>query len=221
MPLLAQQDARSSYAPPRILLVDDDRDFLEGLTDWLVSFDYQVWVATDGQQAMAVLRRVKVNLVVTDLKMPKINGLDLLGLIKGLDPTIEVIFLSGQGSMDDAIQALREGRAFDFLKKPLEDPRQLNIVVEKALSRQQRPALEEPGLRAPLADPALRRLSARERDILDGILMGWQHRQIADELGLTEKTVRNYLSVIYEKLGVSNLPQAILYCFKRGFLPNR
>lgn len=219
MPFFAAQEARMPYASPRILLVDDDRDFLEGLTEWLESFDYQVWVATDGHGAMALLRREKVDVVVTDLKMPKLNGLDLLGLVKGLDPRIEVIFLTGQGSMDDAILALREGRAFDFLKKPLEDPQQLNLAIEKALSRQLRLPDEAREAAADLVDPALQRLSPRERDILVRILKGLQHRQIGEELGLTEKTVRNYLSVIYEKLGVSNLPQTILYCLKHGLLP--
>lgn len=202
----------------RILLVDDDGDLLEALSAWLESFDYDVSTAANGQEAISLLRRLPVDVVVTDLKMPKINGLDLLGLIKDLDPGIEVLFLTGQGSMDDAILALREGKAFDFLKKPLEDPLQLNMAIERALSRKHRLAQDAaPSAQVP-QDPRIRKLTEREREILALILQGRQHREIADQIGLTEKTVRNYLGVVYEKLGVPNLPQAILYCLKNGFL---
>lgn len=203
---------------PRILVVDDDPDLLEGLATWLESFEFEVHTAIDGHEAISLLRRQQVDVVVTDLKMPRLGGLQLLELIKDLDPTLEVIFLSGQGTMEDAIQALREGQAFDFLKKPLEDLQLLNLAIERALTRKHRLAVEALAPVEPrtFEDERLGRLSEREREILQLILQGLQHKEIADRIGLSEKTVRNYLSLMYEKLEVANLPQAILYCLRTG-----
>lgn len=83
---------------------------------------YEPTVAESGFDAIALARQERFEVVVTDLRMPGMSGLQLLAIFKELDPTIELIFLTGQGTMQDAITALREGRAFDFLQKPLWEP---------------------------------------------------------------------------------------------------
>jgi DNA-binding NarL/FixJ family response regulator len=209
----------ATLAKTRVLVVDDEVDLLENLKEWLSSSGYETLAATDGREALALARQYPVEVVITDLRMPSISGHELAEMLKDLDPRVEIIYLSGQGTMDDAIRALREGKAFDFLQKPLKDLRQLNVIIEKALVRRHRseaPRRAEAG-EPPAAPPsgmvtmqASSLLNIREREILALLIQGFDNRSIAERVALSEKTVRNHLSVIYEKLGVANRTQAAL-----------
>lgn len=198
---------------PRVLVVDDQRSLLEILQRWLSRGGYEVHVAADGVEALAKARDHRFDVVVTDLKMPGINGLQLMSLFKDLDPTVEVIFLTGQGTMQDAIEALREGRAFDFLQKPLRDLHELNLAIDKALLRRRK--FEPPAPLRP-SNQRLESLNAREREILSLLTRGLDNRAIAGHMALSEKTIRNYLTRIYEKLGVTSRTQALVACQEHG-----
>ncbi|MBI5406207.1 MAG: response regulator [Nitrospirae bacterium] len=118
-----------------ILVVDDDEDILELIERHLSNKGYEVVTAYDGEQALPLLEKVKFDLVITDLKMPKIDGMEVLRRVKEKDPHIEVVILTGHGTMDNVIEALRDGGAFDYLQKPLYNIKQLSFVTRKALER--------------------------------------------------------------------------------------
>lgn len=118
-----------------ILVVDDDEDILELIERHLSNKGYEVVTAYDGEQALPLLEKVKFDLVITDLKMPKIDGMEVLRRVKEKDPHIEVVILTGHGTMDSVIEALRDGGAFDYLQKPLYNIKQLSFVARKALER--------------------------------------------------------------------------------------
>lgn len=198
---------------PRVLVVDDQQSLLDILRRWLARGGYEVEVASDALMALELGKRQRFDVLVTDLKMPGLNGLQLMSLFKDLDPTTEVIFLTGQGTMQDAIEALREGRAFDFLQKPLRDLHELNQAIDKALARQR--MLQVPVAPRP-APTALEGLNAREQEILALLSEGLDNRAIAGRLSLSEKTIRNYLTRIYEKLGVTSRMQALIACREHG-----
>lgn len=220
----------SSPPASRVLVVDDDPDFREILLKWLAASGYEVAVAADGFEAISQAKQTRPDIVITDLRMPLMSGLQLLSIFKEMDATIQVLILSGQGTMDDAIAALREGRAYDYLQKPVRDLRNLNLAIEKALAH--RRALQLPpaggtaaprgasgtgGDRASLLSPG-DGLTTREREILRFIAEGMENKEISSQLHLSEKTVRNHLSRIYEKLGVSNRTQAAMLCKERGLI---
>lgn len=190
-----------------VMLVDDDVELLANLGAWLEAAGYRVHGARSGHEAIALARVQPLDVAVIDLQMPGFSGLELLALLKQLDERIEVIILSGLATLDDAVAALRHGRAFDLLQKPLRDPRELTMAIEQATIRRHHRSSSEPA--APLALPAL---SDREREIVAWLVTGAEIREIADRVCLSEKTVRNYLSQIYGKLGVGNRTQAILAC---------
>ncbi len=205
----------------RLLIVDDEPHLLEVLAEWFRSANYDVRTAVDGIEALQHLRARPADVIITDLKMPGLNGLQLLSVFKELDPATEVIFLTGEGTMSDAIQALREGRAFDFLLKPLKNLRQLHVVVEKALARQEAVAGSAPV--DPLQParpwpPHVEALSSREAEIMSLLTQGLDNRAIGDHLCLSEKTIKNNLSRIYEKLQVKSRTQAIVFCREHGLL---
>ena len=205
----------------RLLIIDDEHQLLEVLAEWFRSASYDVRTATDGFEALQHLREGPADVIVTDLKLPGLSGLQLLSVFKDLDPGVEVIFLTGEGTMNDAILALREGRAFDFLLKPLKNLRQLHLVVEKALARQEALARQAPvaaSLPVRLWPAHIEALTTREAEIMSLLTQGLDNRAIARHLCLSEKTIKNNLSRIYEKLQVKSRTQAILFCREHGLL---
>lgn len=197
----------------KVLLVDDEQDILDVLSEWLTLSGYQVQTASDGMKAIALAKQERFDLVISDLHMPGVTGLQLLAMLKALDPTVTIIILTGQGTMQDAIAALREGRAFDFLQKPLNDFQHLNRVIERALAL--RPAPQASRVPPPSSVEAL---SPRESEIMAHVAQGLENREIAARLYLSEKTVQNHLTRIYEKLKVGNRTQAVNVCQTLGLL---
>ena len=118
-----------------ILVVDDDEDILDLIERHLSNRGYEVLTAYDGEQAISLLDKLMFDLVITDLKMPKFDGMEVLKKAKEKDPNIEVVILTGHGTMDNVVEALRDGGAFDYLQKPLHNIKQLSFVTKKALER--------------------------------------------------------------------------------------
>lgn len=117
-----------------ILVVEDDLRVGESLCLLLKRRGYKTLFATNGREALQVFRQQEINLVITDLVMPKMDGIALLEAIKSLRPETEVIVISAQGTIEKAVQAMKLG-AFDFIEKPI-NPRVISLLVERALERQ-------------------------------------------------------------------------------------
>jgi CheY-like chemotaxis protein len=124
--------------PVRVLVVDDDEAFCEMMARHLRRKGFQVESAKDGLDAVQILRSSgPFCVMVTDLMMPGLSGLELLRSARKLDPLIEVIVITASGSIEMAISALREDGAFDYLTKPLEMITELSLAVERAASHRE------------------------------------------------------------------------------------
>ncbi len=122
----------------RVLVVDDERDYLQLMQSHLQRRGYQVHTAMNGQEAMARLQNGEsFEVMVTDLMMPEMDGLELLREARGLDPMLEVVVISGAGTLESAISSMRAGGAFDYLPKPLETITDLSAAVERAAAHRQ------------------------------------------------------------------------------------
>jgi DNA-binding NtrC family response regulator len=122
-------------APPaRVLLVDDDPDFCEALSDRLRSLGFQVSVADRGLEALRLCREEPPAIVLLDLVMPGMDGMVVLETIRREEPDVVVIVITGHGTIARAVEAMKKG-AYDFVTKPV-DARHLEIVLGKALERQ-------------------------------------------------------------------------------------
>jgi putative two-component system response regulator len=117
-------------ASPRLLIVDDEVEITEILAD-LLSEDYECIKAASAEQALALLRENEFQLVISDITMPGMSGLDMIPHAKELSPETVVVMISGMQTVESAIGALRLG-AFDYLMKPF-DLRQVEAVVKRAL----------------------------------------------------------------------------------------
>ncbi len=119
----------------KILIVDDEKDILRILNSILTKEGFEVRNACEGNEAIEIFKAEHFDLVITDIRMPGMDGIEVLKKVKALDKDIEVIILTGFATMDNAIEALRDGRAFDYLTKPLDDVDALIMTVNKALER--------------------------------------------------------------------------------------
>jgi DNA-binding NtrC family response regulator len=117
-----------------ILIVEDDPKVGESLRLLLKKRGYGILLAGNGKEALSLFRQEVVDLVITDLVMPKMDGIELLEAVKNLRPETEVIVISAQGTIEKAVQAMKLG-AFDFIQKPI-NPRVICLVVERALEKQ-------------------------------------------------------------------------------------
>jgi DNA-binding NtrC family response regulator len=117
----------------RVLIVEDDAPARKGMADLLTLWGYDVAVAADGVEALERVADELPAVVVSDLVMPGMDGLAFLSAMRGDHPEISVIMLTGQGSIESAVQAMKEG-AYDYLTKPL-DPARLQVLLERALDR--------------------------------------------------------------------------------------
>jgi two-component system response regulator AtoC len=129
-------------APARLLVVDDEEGVRAFLADALADAGHHVSQAADGQAALAMLTQRSFQIVLTDLRMPGISGMELMVQLRHLYPDVEVIVLTAHGSIESAVGAMKEG-AFDYLTKPLESPEALRLVVSRALERHRLRAAKE------------------------------------------------------------------------------
>jgi len=110
-----------------VLIVDDEKNIRETLKDVLEDEGYKILMAEDGKQAIEILKRYQVDVLLLDLWLPKVGGMEVLDRVKREYYDIEIIIISGHGTIDAAVKATKIG-AFDFIEKPLSLERVLNVV---------------------------------------------------------------------------------------------
>ena len=114
-----------------ILFVDDDRTILSLVEEYLTAFDYRINVVDNGLKALELIKEKEFDVVFTDFKMPDIDGLELLTVIKEYRPATEVIMVTGHGTMESAIQAMKFG-SYDYIQKPFKLD-VLRILIDKII----------------------------------------------------------------------------------------
>lgn len=119
----------------KVLLADDEEALRLLMGRQLRRAGHEVTLAEDGQVAAALLMQDTYDVVVSDIKMPRLDGMGLLARARELAPDMEFIILTGHGSLENAVEAFKTGNVFDYLLKPLEDIRELDAVVERAVER--------------------------------------------------------------------------------------
>ncbi len=203
--------------PIRVLLVDDHAVVRQGLR---VFFDLQrdidvVGEAADGAQAIAQARKLQPDVILMDLLMPSVDGVTAIGQIKKEFPGIEIVAVTSFIEEEKVTSALEAG-ATGYLLKDAEaeevaaavraahagemhlDPAAARILAQRLRQRRSEPELVEP-------------LTDREKDVLRLLGRGLSNKEIATELGITERTARTYVSNILGKLGLASRTQAALY----------
>jgi DNA-binding NtrC family response regulator len=120
---------------PRILVVDDETVVRESLKDWLMEDDYEVGLAASGEDAVSMAQEKSWDVILLDLKMPGMDGLETLKRIKKMTPEAEVLMMTAFATIDTAVQAMKEG-AFDYLVKPF-DPDEIEMHIKKIVEHKE------------------------------------------------------------------------------------
>lgn len=183
---------------PTVHVVDDDGAIRDALA-WLLGsrgLSAQGWPSAE--DFLAGHDPAQAGCLVLDIRMEGMSGIELFDALVGAGSTLPVIFLTGHGDVPLAVAALKKG-AFDFVEKPFNDNQLVDLVIE-ALRRDEAGR----GERAAEASLAARltQLTAREREVMEGVLRGLPNKAIADELGLAMRTVEVHRSRLFEKMGV-------------------
>ena len=182
---------------PRVLIADDDWDTRVLLSDALVHHGYTPIAAPDGEKALALAETHSFDIACVDVVMPGPAGLELSRRLKALQPGMEVILITGFGSMELAAEAMYQG-AFYCLSKPLRPARLVKLVGAACAERQARE--QTLGL--------LQTLTRREREVLAGLVEGKTDPEIAQRLRVSKYTVSTHVRNLLRKLGVSNRVEA-------------
>ena len=189
---------------PTVHLIDDDTDFREGLA-WLLDsrgLPTRSWAG--GDAFLQALRSSEVPnaccVLLLDIRMEPLSGLATFEQLKALAWPWPVLFLTGHGDVSMAVAAVKNG-AWDFLEKPFQN----NLLVDKVeAARQAAVTLHTESQDRLQLQQALAALSAREREVLTELLQGHYNKNIADHLGITQRTVEFHRANIFEKLKVQS-----------------
>jgi len=132
--IVTESERTSTSAAERVLIVEDDGATRSGLTELVRTWGFMAEAAADGDEGLEKISTFRPSIVVTDLVMPRKTGLELLEVVRDMDSAIAVILLTAQGTVESAVEAIRNG-AYDYLTKPV-DPQRLRILLDKAAERQ-------------------------------------------------------------------------------------
>ena len=187
-----------------VYVLDDDEAVLRSLERLLSSANFDPITFERPDLFLTAARTFKTGCVLLDVRLPGTSGLDVQAQLNTLRSDLPVIIMTGQGDIQTAVRALKAG-ASDFLEKPYSDHALLG-AIEAALEKEDRTGRDRD-----IAD-AVRRiatLSPRERDVLDGLMVGRPNKLIAYQLGLSVRTVEVHRARMMERLGVRQFAEAI------------
>ncbi len=212
----------------RILLVDDHALMREGLRQ-LLSLEADLRVvdeAVDGFAAIQKVRQLQPDVVLMDISMPVVDGIAVTHQIIQEFPTMAVIMLTMHRQDQQVLQAIKNGARGYLLKTASSQELAQTIRRVHAGHVQIEPELtgtivsEFRRLSSLSSESSsLTELSEKEVDILRCLAMGLSNKEIAEQLAYSEKTVKNYLSVIFQKLSIRDRTQAAIFAFRHGLIP--
>ncbi len=179
----------------KVLIIDDDKDMQSLLSRIISSEGYETLVADDGKNALKEIKAHLPDVVLLDIKLPGMNGIKVLEEIKKIDRSLIVIMLTGYGDIKDAVHSMKLG-AFNYITKPFEN-REIIANIKNALRIRQ-----------------LRRkkrvtLSEREKEVFKWLRKGKTSWDIADILGITERTVNFHINNVMQKFNALSRTQAL------------
>jgi DNA-binding NarL/FixJ family response regulator len=200
----------------RVLLVEDHflarmalRSVLSGHSQIRI-----VGEASDGEEGMKLYRSLQPDVVVLDLRLPRMSGFELIEQLRHEFPKTRIVVLSNYQGSEDIYRALRFG-AMAYLTKDASGEQVVNAIqsVDRGLRYLPRIALDRLAERIPSVE-----LTPREAEVLVCITQGRSNREIADQLNIAEKTVRIHVSSVLDKMGARDRTQATILALQRGLV---
>lgn len=185
----------------KVFLVDDDTDFRDSMQWLLSSAGYDV-VSTGSATEFLERYNNEQGCLLLDVRMPDINGLALQQILQQRDIQLPVILISGHGDIPMAVNAIKAG-ALDFIEKPFDDRHLLNLVSKALLEAESRFKTHSENI---VLKQRFNSLSQREREVMALVICGKSNREVADELGISPKTVEVHRARVMAKMQAASLP---------------
>jgi two-component system response regulator FixJ len=197
-----------------VFVIDDDPAMRDSLDFLLGSAGFKVTLFDTAADFLNVHAGLRFGCIVSDVRMPGIDGMDLLRRLKADASPMPVIIMTGHGDIPLAVEAIKLG-ALDFIEKPFEDERLIGMI--EAVLQQSPDHAKSGAISAEIAS-RIASLSQRERQVMDGLVAGLSNKLIASEHNISPRTIEVYRANVMTKMQAHNLSELIRLALRAGIL---
>lgn len=198
----------------KIYVIDDDEAMRDSLNFLLESADFNVTLFETAQNFLDALPGLEFGCVLSDVRMPGIDGIELLKRMKADHSAFPILIMTGHGDVPLAVEAMKLG-AVDFLEKPFEDDRLIGMI--DAAIRQAEPAARSEVVTHEIA-ARVATLSPRERQVMDGLIAGLSNKLIARDYDISPRTIEVYRANVMTKMQANSLSELVRLAMRAGLL---
>ncbi len=198
----------------KVYVIDDDEAMRDSLNFLLEAADFDVTLFETAQNFLEALPGLEFGCVVSDVRMPGIDGIELLKRMKAGSSTFPILIMTGHGDVPLAVEAMKLG-AVDFLEKPFEDDRLIGMI--EAAIRQAEPAAKSEAVTQDIA-ARIATLSPRERQVMEGLIAGLSNKLIARDYDISPRTIEVYRANVMTKMQANSLSELVRLAMRAGLL---
>jgi two-component system, LuxR family, response regulator FixJ len=198
----------------KVYVIDDDPAMRDSLNFLLGSAGFEVLLFESALAFLDILPTLDFGCVVSDVRMPGVDGIDLLRRLQADRKTLPVVIMTGHGDVPLAVEAMKLG-AVDFLEKPFEDDRLVGMIL--ASLRQDEDSAKIEAVTVDLA-ARIASLSPRERQVLDGLIAGRPNKLIARDFDISPRTIEVYRANVMTKMQAGSVSELVRLAIRAGLL---
>jgi two-component system response regulator FixJ len=198
----------------KVYVIDDDEAMRDSLKFLLESADFSVMLFESALNFLDALPSLDFGCVVSDVRMPGLDGIELLKRMKAGHSTFPILIMTGHGDIPLAVEAMKLG-AVDFLEKPFEDDRLIGMI--EAAIRQAEPAAKSEAVTLAIA-ARIATLSPRERQVMEGLIAGLSNKLIARDYDISPRTIEVYRANVMTKMQANSLSELVRLAMRAGLL---
>jgi two-component system response regulator FixJ len=198
----------------KVYVIDDDEAMRDSLNFLLDSAHFKVTLFETALKFLDVLPSLEFGCVVSDVRMPGLDGIELLKRMKAGHSRFPIVIMTGHGDVPLAVEAMKLG-AVDFLEKPFEDDRLIGMI--EAAIRQTEPALKSQAVTQDIA-ARIATLSPRERQVMEGLIAGLSNKLIARDYDISPRTIEVYRANVMTKMQANSLSELVRLALRAGLL---
>jgi len=198
----------------KVYVIDDDAAMRDSLNFLLDAADFDVTLFETAAKFLDTLPGLEFGCIVSDVRMPGLDGIELLKRMKSGQSPFPIVIMTGHGDIALAVEAMKLG-AVDFLEKPFEDDR-LIAMIEAAI-RQGEPAAKNEAVTRDIAS-RIATLSPRERQVMEGLIAGLSNKLIARDYDISPRTIEVYRANVMTKMQANSLSELVRLAMRAGLL---
>jgi two-component system response regulator FixJ len=198
----------------KVYVIDDDDAMRDSLDFLLGAANFHVTLFDSAHRFLDTLSSIEFGCVVSDVRMPGIDGIELLKRVKASTSLLPVVIMTGHGDVPLAVEAMKLGAA-DFIEKPFEDDRLIGMI-DAALKKAE-PGLATEAITLEIAS-RIASLSPRERQVMEGLIAGFSNKLIAKEYDISPRTIEVYRANVMTKMQAGSLSELVRLAMRAGVL---